>query len=122
MLARAAGSSPVTTGIDHSINPEQLGALGFIGVHAVSMESDHCRLVWQARSCMCVENALLGACLVQCCCMCFVCMHYVDTVGSGAEKERSERLSHSVSWTYRCIMLDSSHVGRFHEIARDIQR
>lgn len=62
-LARVAGSSTIPTGIDHSINPERLGALGFIGVHAVSVESDHCRLVWQARSCVCVENALLVLCM-----------------------------------------------------------
>ena len=117
VLARAAGSSKVPTGIDRSIDPEQLGALA---VRSECRRAAIGGVVWPARSRVDTETAhetallVLGMYLyghaVPCC---VVCMHPLDTVGSTAEKERSERSTHAVSWTYRGITLDGSRPRRF---------
>ena len=87
MLARAAGSITVPPGIDHSINPEQLGAMA---LRSACRSAAIGGVVWPARSHVGAETALLVlacACMALPCCMCFVCMLSVDTVGRGAEKE-----------------------------------
>jgi hypothetical protein len=78
--------------------------------------------------CWCSAGALLVLCMCSACacmvmssCMCFVYMHSVDTVGSTAEMERSQRLSHAVSWTYRCIMLDGCCTGDRARFFRDLR-
>ena len=90
LLARAAGSITILTGIDRSAGQEQLGSsavrpacrraafVGSCGGHGHTWASrPHC---WRSAC----------ACKVLPCCMCSVCMHPVDTVGSRAKKERSE--------------------------------
>ena len=90
LLARAAGSITIPTGIDRSIGPEQLDSsavrsacrraaiVGSCGGHGHTW-------AWRPH-CWCSACA----CMVLPCCMCSVCMHPVDTAGSAAEKGRSE--------------------------------
>ena len=60
VLARAAGSITVLTGIDHSINPEQLGALA---VRSACRSAAIGGVVWPARSHVGAETALLVLCM-----------------------------------------------------------
>ena len=112
VLARAAGSSTILTGIDQSINPEQLGALAVRSAcrSAAIVRScgrHGCIWVWRAH-----YWCSACACMVFPCCMCVVRMHYVDTVGSTADKERSERSKRVVSWTSQLhLMLDGEAVA-----------
>ena len=60
VLARAAGSITVPTGIDHSINPEQLAALA---VRSACRSAAIGGVVWPARSHVGAETALLVLCM-----------------------------------------------------------
>ena len=92
VLARAAGNSTVPTGIDQSIKTEQLDALA---VRSACGRAAIGGVVWPAQSHVGAETqrrphcwCCACACMALPCCMCFVYMLSMDTVGRGADKER----------------------------------
>ena len=91
----------IPTGIDRSINPEQLGALAVrsaftrAAIRGVSWAGTVTRgHVWAHRPrCWCSASA----CMVLPCWLCVAYINSVATVGGTAERERSERSTHALS-------------------------
>ena len=99
LLARAAGSITIPTGIDRLIGPEQLDSSAVRSACRRAVIVGSCGghgHTWAWRShCCCSACACMGLPW----CMCSVLMHPVDTVGSTAEKQRSECSSRALPWT-----------------------
>ena len=92
----------IPTGIDRSINPEQLGALAVrsaftrAAIRGVSWAGTVTRgHVWAHRPrCWCSACACMVLLVVRCM---HEVMNSVATVGGTAERERSERSTHALS-------------------------